>query len=367
MTITLKDSTTPRIIISDAGNNVLIGSDISTITSGINITTLGIGAGAALISASSIVAIGKDSQKVNTQQFNNISIGPSALLSLNDTTGDSRYNISIGTLSLASATTNVTRCIAVGDATLFANTVTMSKMIAIGVSAGTAIVNPCSSSILIGDSAAIGVQDLTSCTFLGDTTTTSVNTGLTNAMALGAATSINASNAVNIGNACFVGLNQPSPAYSLDIVPISNVGAIRVGDSSSTPSTPSGAALYYSVSGIPTYMNSNAVARAIPHRTSVTVSGTTKTFALTDTDTLQVTTNAATTTLTVPTNGSVAFPVDTEIDVFQQGTGQVVFAAAGGVTIQSFNSNLKIAAQFTGATLKKLATNTWALTGNLTA
>jgi hypothetical protein len=103
------------------------------------------------------------------------------------------------------------------------------------------------------------------------------------------------------------------------------------------------------------------------NRAIVSVSGTSKTFALSDANTFQQCSNGSTQTLTVDTNANVAFPVGTEIDLYQEGAGQVVIAAAGGVTIESAFSNLKIAAQYTGATLKKLATNTWSLTGNLTA
>lgn len=100
---------------------------------------------------------------------------------------------------------------------------------------------------------------------------------------------------------------------------------------------------------------------------ATTFSGTTGTLALTDADYFQVCSNAATQTITVPTNASVAFPIGTEIDFFQQGAGQVVFAAAGGVTIQSASSQLKIFIQFGGATIKKIGTDTWALVGNLTS
>jgi hypothetical protein len=103
------------------------------------------------------------------------------------------------------------------------------------------------------------------------------------------------------------------------------------------------------------------------YRAIVSVSGTSKTFALSDANTFQQCTNGSTVTLTVDTNANVAFPVGTEIDIFQEGAGQVVIAAAGGVTIESAFSNLKIAVQYGGATLKKLATNTWCLVGNLTA
>lgn len=90
------------------------------------------------------------------------------------------------------------------------------------------------------------------------------------------------------------------------------------------------------------------------------------TFALTDGNTFQKCTSATAMTLTVPTN-STAFPIGTEIGIYQQGAGQVSIAAAGGVTINSAFANLKIATQYTGAFLKKTATNTWELVGNLTA
>lgn len=366
MTITLKDGPTPRIVISDADNNVIIGNDISSITTAFSNVVVGIDAGSSLTTAGECIAIGNLSQNANAIQSNNISIGYRALSFLSS--GTSSSNVVIGNNTAPTATNNVNQCIALGDLALFsASSAGLSNLVAIGVNAGFDVTNASSSSILIGHATATGMFDFTNCIFIGESATSTTTTGLTNSIALGTSTSINVSNGVNIGNGCKVGLNNPSPLYNLDIATISNVAAIRVADSSSTPSTPSGAALYYSVAGIPTYMNSNAVARSIPHRTSVTVSGTSKTFALTDTDTLQVCTNGSTVTLTVDTNANVAFPIDTEIDLFQQGAGQIVVAAAGGVTIQSVNSNLKIAAQYTGATLKKLATNTWLLTGNLTA
>lgn len=108
------------------------------------------------------------------------------------------------------------------------------------------------------------------------------------------------------------------------------------------------------------------IAPLYAQRPIVTQTGS-NTFALTDGNTWQKCTSAGAMTLTVPTNASVAFPVGTEIDVYQQGAGQVSIAAAGGVTINSAFGNLKIAAQYTGASLKKTATNTWELVGNLTA
>lgn len=95
--------------------------------------------------------------------------------------------------------------------------------------------------------------------------------------------------------------------------------------------------------------------------------GTTYTLALGDAGGLVTLSNAGAITLTVPTNASVAFPVGTQIFLRQIGAGQVTVAAAGGVTLQSYNSNLKITGQHAGCSLIKEATNTWSVQGNLSA
>jgi hypothetical protein len=93
--------------------------------------------------------------------------------------------------------------------------------------------------------------------------------------------------------------------------------------------------------------------------------GTTYTLALADDGKLVTLNNGSAITLTVPTNTSVAFPVGAEVDLAQLGAGQVTVSAAGGVTLDSYQSKVAIAGQFAAATLKKLATNTWLLVGNL--
>ena len=72
-------------------------------------------------------------------------------------------------------------------------------------------------------------------------------------------------------------------------------------------------------------------------------------------------------TVTVPLNSAVPFAVGQRLDVVRLNTGNVTFAGAVGVTINSKNSNKKIAARYSGATLIKYDTNTWVLIGDLTA
>lgn len=92
--------------------------------------------------------------------------------------------------------------------------------------------------------------------------------------------------------------------------------------------------------------------------------GTTYTLVLTDAGKMVSMSNAGAIALTIPTNASVAFPVNTRIDLLQLGAGQVTVGGAG-VTIQSSGSKLKLTGQYSGATLWKKATDTWVLIGDI--
>jgi hypothetical protein len=69
--------------------------------------------------------------------------------------------------------------------------------------------------------------------------------------------------------------------------------------------------------------------------------------------------------LTVPPNSSVAFPVNSRIDLIQYGAGQTTIVAGAGVTIYSSGSKLKLTGQYSGASLWKKATDTWVLVGDI--
>jgi hypothetical protein len=71
-------------------------------------------------------------------------------------------------------------------------------------------------------------------------------------------------------------------------------------------------------------------------------------------------------TLTVPTNGSVAFPIGTRVHVVQTGSGQTTITPASGVTING-TPGLKTRAQWSAVTLVKRASDTWIAFGDLTA
>ena len=152
---------------------------------------------------------------------------------------------------------------------------------------------------------------------------------------------------------------------------VSAASTIVLTEQGSTPSTPAnGNITFYARNDDFLYFLDDAGNnRRIPY-TNIQINsqtGTTYTLVLADEYKLVTLSNAAAITLTVPTNASVAFPVGTQIVVRQGGAGQVTVAAAGGVTLQSRASLLKLSGQFSAATLVKLDTNTWWLFGDLSA
>jgi hypothetical protein len=94
--------------------------------------------------------------------------------------------------------------------------------------------------------------------------------------------------------------------------------------------------------------------------------GTTYTLVLSDGGKLVSMSNASANTLTVPPNSSVAFPIGTQISLLQYGAGQTTIAAGSGVTIRSFNSQLKLYGQYAAAAVWKRGTDEWVLVGNTT-
>lgn len=94
--------------------------------------------------------------------------------------------------------------------------------------------------------------------------------------------------------------------------------------------------------------------------------GTTYTLVLTDIGKLVTLSNAGAITLTVPTNASVAFPVGTVIALAQLGAGLVTVAGDTGVTINGVTpGDSDLSGQYATASLTKLATDTWLLSGGL--
>jgi hypothetical protein len=88
--------------------------------------------------------------------------------------------------------------------------------------------------------------------------------------------------------------------------------------------------------------------------------------ALTERDSLIEVASSSGTTVTIPANSAVAYPVGTSIDILQTSTGQVTIAGAAGVTVNA-TPGLKLRTQWSSATLFKRATDTWVVMGDLSA
>lgn len=91
------------------------------------------------------------------------------------------------------------------------------------------------------------------------------------------------------------------------------------------------------------------------------------TLTLSDANTILQFDSSSSTTITVPTDASVAFDNGTQIMIVQQGVGQVTVAAAtpATTTVRSANG-LKAADQYSIISLIKTSTNNWVVGGDAT-
>lgn len=94
-------------------------------------------------------------------------------------------------------------------------------------------------------------------------------------------------------------------------------------------------------------------------------SGTTYTLVLADDNNVVELTNAAAITLTIPPNADVAFPVGAMIEIHQGGAGTVTVTPGTGVTLVSRGSVFGLGGQEAIALVRKVATNTWRLGGDI--
>jgi hypothetical protein len=105
----------------------------------------------------------------------------------------------------------------------------------------------------------------------------------------------------------------------------------------------------------------------VPSRTPII--SKTDSYTLTSTserDSLIEVDSASATTITIPTNAAVAYPIGTTIDILQTNTGQVTIGFSGGVTVNA-TPGLKLRTRWSSCTLFKRATDTWVVFGDLSA
>jgi hypothetical protein len=69
--------------------------------------------------------------------------------------------------------------------------------------------------------------------------------------------------------------------------------------------------------------------------------------------------SSSATTVTVPANATVAYPVGTVIRIRKLGTGNVSIVGAGGVTINWVGGTSTVSTQYGLAEIHKISTDTW--------
>ena len=85
-------------------------------------------------------------------------------------------------------------------------------------------------------------------------------------------------------------------------------------------------------------------------------------LVLTDAGKIVDLTNASATALTIPANAAVAFPVDTRIDIHQNGAGLVTV----GITTDTLRGEVVSQGQYKGMSLWKRAATEWVVFGGTT-
>jgi hypothetical protein len=99
-----------------------------------------------------------------------------------------------------------------------------------------------------------------------------------------------------------------------------------------------------------------------------TQTGTSYTPVILDTGRLITLSNASPIALTIPLNSAVAYPVGTQLNFAQYGSGQVTIAGAGGVTVVSTGATAatpKLRAQYSTATAVQTSVNNWLVMGDI--
>lgn len=152
----------------------------------------------------------------------------------------------------------------------------------------------------------------------------------------------------------------------INVVQFSGSGTITAGTNISVSGNEVSVVATPSLSGV-TFSDGTQTKEGVVSRTPIIQKTASYTLsALTERDSMIEVASSSATTLTIPTNATVAYPVGTSIDVLQTSTGQVTIAGAGGVTVNA-TPGLKLRTQWSGVTLFKRATDTWVVYGDLMA
>jgi hypothetical protein len=105
--------------------------------------------------------------------------------------------------------------------------------------------------------------------------------------------------------------------------------------------------------------------RAFAQTTAVSTQLASYTPVLADANSYIRMNNAAPLNFTVPPNVLVPFPIGTILEGDQAGAGALTIVAGAGVTLLSRGADLTLFGQYSVFSMRKVATNTWVVTGDL--
>jgi len=93
--------------------------------------------------------------------------------------------------------------------------------------------------------------------------------------------------------------------------------------------------------------------------------GVSYTLVLSDAGKLIESNNGSANTISIPLNSSIAFEIGTQLIIAQYGAGKTRIVGIGGVTVRSAGGKSYIENQYGMATIIKIATDEWYLSGAL--
>ena len=160
-----------------------------------------------------------------------------------------------------------------------------------------------------------------------------------------------------------------SAANAADNLTVGSNGTVLTADSAESLGIKWASAFPSQTSNSGKFLTTNGTSVSWGNQADLSVNaqtGTTYTFVAGDSGKLVTFSNASAITVTVPTNTSVAYATGTQINVAQIGTGQVTLLGNTGVTVNA-TPGLNLRAQYSGATLVKIGTDSWLLLGDLSA
>jgi len=155
-------------------------------------------------------------------------------------------------------------------------------------------------------------------------------------------------------------LSRGQDYTATDGATIGSLAALKVGDTLEI--------ITFSAFNLATITNATITASTITYAINAQTSSYTP--VLNDGGAVVTMTSASANTFSIPTNSSVGFPVGSSITIIQAGTGQTTIQAvtSGTTTVASTAATAsapKLRAQYSTATVLKIATDTWYVFGDI--